>query len=409
MSTPFATLPKITLKPRKALPFHSRHPWVFAGAIDTAPAELSAGTEVLVESAERKPIARGLYNEHSNIRVRLYEWQLDSPIDPAFWEARLQQAVALRTRLFSATAQARDGRTTALRLVNSEGDGLSGLTVDQFGDYLVVQFTSLAVFQFRDVILDCLERLIQPAGILCRTEKGIRELEGLDLEDGLLRGQVPPEEFAIEEQGLTFEVDLTAGQKTGFYCDQRDNRRRVAQLAPPGELLDVCCYSGGFAINALKMGDATSATLVDSSSAALDLALRNAQRNGVAERVSAVHSRADEAMAILVEEGRQFATVVLDPPKMVRHRAGLEKALAGYQRLNEQGIALTQAQGLFVTCSCSGHVSHDDFAAMVARAALAVGRNVQVLEERGAGADHPALLSCPETRYLQALICRVLP
>src|SRR5690606_29481630 len=235
MSTPDEALPRVTLKPRRALPFFSRHPWVFAGAIADTDGDLEPGREVAVWSHEGEFIARGLSNPDSNIRVRLYSWQAGTPLDADFWSARLDEAIELRRRLGSDNC----------RLVFSEGDGLSGLTVDRYGEWLLMQITSRALYERRELLVELLQTKLGPRGIWLRTEKGIREAEGLAQSDGLVTGEPPQPPIFVTEQGVRFGVDVVAGQKTGFYYDQRDNRAAVARYCEGQRVLDLYCYTGG--------------------------------------------------------------------------------------------------------------------------------------------------------------------
>ena len=468
MSAP--ELPQIVLKPRKALPFFSRHPWVFQGAVDWLVGDPQPGDVVDVIDDVERFVARGLFNPESQICVRLYSWDEAVQLDEAFWSQRLDDAIALRRRLFGASqpddrrmdaspvrpvedsaehvAKTADGRgvhptggrpfatDSACRLVFSEADGLSGLTVDRYGDWLLVQVTSLALSKRLDLIVQLLQSKLQPRGIWLRTEKGIREAEGLELTDGLLWGEAPPRPLVIRENGVQFSLDVAEGQKTGFFLDQRDNRRRVAEFVraatgccfglPPGtgneindpthpssasvshRVLDVCCYSGGFALNCLVNGGASHVTGVDMSESALALARSNAELNGVADRLTLVKRDCFKALEELAAAGERFDTVILDPPKLARHRQGVAAALRGYYSLNRSAISLLKPGGLLVTCSCSGHVSHEMFLDALANAALHENRRLQILETRGAAADHPTSVTCLETDYLKCYLCRVV-
>jgi len=401
MSSTFV-VPEVRLKPRKALPFFSRHPWVYAGAIADVFGEPEPGAEVTLQSAEGNFIARGLYNPHSKVRVRLYAWQ-DVPLDDDFWAARFDEALDLRRRLFTDFSP-----NTACRLVYSEADRLSGVIVDRFGEWLIVQFTSLAIAQRREVAFAWLRDRLQPRGIYLRTEKGIRSLEGLDLHDGLVWGEPPPRPLFITENGVRYGVDLTEGQKTGFYLDQRENRAALARLCHGQRVLDVFCYSGGFALNCLVNGGATEVVAVDGSEAAIRLAQHNAELNGVAERLRLMREDGFRALEQLAAAGERFSVIVLDPPKLARHREGLEAALRGYFSLNRLAIDLLEPGGLLMTCSCSGIVSHELFVDTLARVGLDANRHIQILEARGPGPDHPASIHCLETDYLKCYLCRVV-
>ncbi len=386
------------IKPRRALPFFSRHPWVFAGAIGKYAKNLETGSEVLVLSNEGKPIARGLFNPASQIKVRLYSWDVEVPLDRDFWKARLESAISLRRRIFQDEAS-----FNACRLVFSEADDLSGLTVDRFGDWLVVQFTSAALAKRSDEICNLLQELLQPRGIWLRTEKGMSSAEGMDLSDQLLSGEAPPRPLLIEENSLSYGVDLCEGQKTGFYFDQRDNRLAAARYLH-GQVLDVCCYTGGFTLNALKHGRAEHVTGIDSSAPSLQMAKQNAARNGLENRCRFEQS---DALKYLETCEEKYDGIVLDPPKFARSRGGIQRAAKAYLKWNIAAINLLKPRSCLVTCSCSGLISHEDFEEIIARAAIDTNRKVRILESRGQAPDHPVATTCPENAYLKCLICEV--
>ena len=394
--------PQVILKPRHALPFFKRHPWVFGGAILSIQDELQTGDEVALVSHEGQFIARGLYNPHSQIRVRLYSWDADKPLDREFWRARLQSAFQLRFDLFGTS-----GEVTAYRLVNSEADGLSGLTVDRYDRWLTMQFTSLALSRRQEMLVELLRELAQPAGIWLRTEKGMHEAEGLEISDGLLWGEPPPRPLTIGEHGLRWEVDLIEGQKTGSYLDQRDNRRAVARLVAGHRVLDVFCYAGGFGIGALVWGHAHEVWAIDSSEAALRLARRNAELNRVADRWRGERLDGFKALEQLRDAGERFDTVVLDPPKLARGRAAFPQALRAYHSLNHLAVSVLKPEGLLVTCCCSGLVRREDFEQLLADVAIQSRRHIRILETRGAAPDHPLSPFCPENDYLKCYICSV--
>lgn len=397
-----AALPQVKLKPRRAMPFFHRHPWVFAGAIAHVPTDLEPGTEVDLVSSKNEFVGRGLYNPHSNIRVRLYNWEDDVPLDASFWSQRIDAAIAVRDGWLPPKSA-----DSAARLIFSEADGLSGLVVDRYGDWLSLQMTSLALSQRLDEIVQQLTERLQPAGIWLRTEKGIRDSEGLELSDGLLTGSEPPRPIFIEENGVRFGVDICQGHKTGFYLDQRDNRAALARYVKNDRLLDLFCYSGGFGLSAVVQGGAREVIGIDSSEPALGLARANAELNGVSDRVRFEKAKAFDALESFKASGELFDTVMLDPPKMTRHRAGTRQALRGYHSLNRMAIDVLRPGGMLVTCSCSGLIGREEFNGMLADVALQAKRPIRILESRGAAADHPVSIHCPETDYLQCNICAV--
>ena len=401
MSPP--TLPTVVLKKRRALPFFSRHPWVFAGAIHHVDGDPQPGAEVRVTSHEGQFIARGLFNPASQIRVRLYCWEESQPLDADFWASRINDAVVLREQLFGNDPAAR-----ACRLIYSEGDQLSGMTVDRYDDWLLVQWTSRALAARADLLVDLLQQRTGARGVWLRTERGIGEAEGLDIADGLVRGEAPPRPLFIRDNGLQFGVDVLEGQKTGFYFDQRDNRAAFARYVQGRHVLDAFCYTGGFGLTALMLGDAARVTAVDSSASALDTARANAELNSLAARGEFVRSDVAHYLEAAASNGDRFGAIILDPPKMARTRGGLSRAARGYLRLNRLALSLLEPGGVLATCSCSGLVTRETFLDILAKAALEAGRTLQVLELRGQAADHPVCIHCRETDYLKCVIARAV-
>jgi 23S rRNA (cytosine1962-C5)-methyltransferase len=390
---------RVVLQPKRARPFYGRHPWVFAGAIAAVEGQPEDGAVVDLVSHTGSFVARGLYNSRSQIRVRLYTWDESVPLERDFFRARLAAAVRLRDAL------GLNGPGRACRLVCSEGDGLSGLTVDRYDRWLVLQFTALGLAQRRDLFIDLLEELVQPEGCYLRTERGIGLLEGLEIRDGLLRGQAPASPVTIEENGLRFLVNLAEGQKTGFYLDQRDNRTAVASLARGRRVLDAFCYSGGFGLHAARAG-AVSVLGVDQSEPALHLAGENAKLNGL-DNLTFARADVFEHLQALAERGERFGLVVLDPPKFARARHAVEEALRGYRRLQALALRVLEPEGFLVTCCCSGLITVDLLEESLAQLAAQEKRDVQVLQRRGAAPDHPVSVACLESRYLKCLVTRV--
>jgi 23S rRNA (cytosine1962-C5)-methyltransferase len=392
---------RVILQPRRAQPFFGRHPWVYPGAIAAVVGAPADGAVVDLVSHAGNFVARGLYNAQSKLRVRLYSWDASVPLDAAFWRARLSAALRWRRQTLGFTAP-----DAACRLVFSEGDFLSGLIVDQFAGWLVVQFTSLGLAQRQDELVAALVDLVQPQGIYLRTEKGIGQLEGVELHDGLIWGAAPPTELTIREAGLRYAVDLREGQKTGFYLDQRDNRQTVARYAPGRRVLDVFCYSGGFGLHAARAG-ATSVLGVDGSATALALAQQNATLNGLTN-VRFQKADAFAHLAELVEQQQQFDLVVLDPPKFARTRAAVPEALRGYRRLHSLALRLLAPDGILVSCCCSGLITPEELEELLAQTAVDERRSVQMIERRGQAADHPISAVCRESSYLKCIISRAL-
>lgn len=390
-------------------PARGRHPWVFSGAVETTPADLAPADEVEVRAADGSFVAVGLYNPASQIRVRLYAWRSDERLDETFWRARVFEAVEHRAALGLLDPNG------ACRLVFSEGDGLSGLTVDRYGRVLAVQFTSLALWHRRDVLLQALRDALAPHGgvdgAVLRTEKGILEEEGLEVADQPLFGTIPDAPLEIVENGLRFGVDLRTGQKTGAYLDQRDNRQFVAPLGVGRRVADVCCYTGGFALRLLAAG-AKSVSGVDVSAGALERARDNAVRNDLGPaladgRWTLERGDAFKWLEARRDAGDRFGMIVVDPPRFARSTRGVPQALRGYSSLNELAVECLEPGGVLVTCSCTGRVSRDQFVGVLAGVEERTGRRIRLLASRGQPPDHPVSPTCPETAYLKCLVARV--
>lgn len=391
----------VVLKPKRARPFFGRHPWVLDSAVLRVDGDPADGDVVDLATHDGGFVARGLWNSASKIRVRLYAFDPATRLDAALWRSRIEAAAGLRRSL------GLDDRSGACRLVNSEGDDLSGLIVDRYGEWLSVQVTALAMANRLDMVCDALEAVVAPRGILLRgAERGLSKLEGLHLPDRLVRGAAPSGPVFVAEHGLKFGVDLAEGQKTGFYLDQRDNRQAAARHARGRRVLDMFCYSGGFSLACAAQGGAASVLAVDSSPKATTLAKANADLNGVAN-IAVETADAFEKLDALAGAGERFGMVILDPPKFARSRASLEEAMRAYHRINRLAVGLLEPGGILVTNSCSGAVARDDFLMMLSGVAQRSGRMVQLLEVRGAAADHPVNASCLDGEYLKCVIARV--
>ncbi len=390
---------RVLLLPKRARPFYGRHPWVYAGAIAAVEGEPADGDVVDLVSHAGNFIARGFYNGRSKIRVRLFSWDESVALERDFFRARIAAAVRLRALLNL------DRPGGACRLIASEGDGLSGLTVDRYDRWLAVQFTALGLARRRDMIVELLAEAVRPEGMVLRTERGIGQLEGLELRDGPLWGTLPDGPIRIDEDGLGFLVNLAEGQKTGFYLDQRENRRAVARLAAGRRVLDGFCYTGGFGLHAARAG-AREVIGVDQSEPALELARANAKLNGL-DNTTYVHADFFDHLDERAAQDERFGLVVLDPPKFARDRSAVEEALRAYRRLQARAIKLLEPEGILVTCCCSGLITMDMLEEVLSHIAAETRRDVQILERRGPSPDHPVSASCLESHYLKCLIARV--
>ena len=397
-----AVTDKIVLKPGKEKPVRQRHPWVFSGAIARVEGKPSDGGLVVVADSRGQPLACGGYNSRSQIRVRIWTWNAAEVVDADFLCERIRSAGQRREEL------RRANHTTAYRLVNAESDLLPGLVVDRYGDFLVVQFLTMGAERWRKEILDALVQLEMPKGIYERSDVDARRREGLQFAAGPLWGKEPPDAVEILEHARKFLVDVKGGQKTGFYLDQRENRRRIAAHATEKDILNCFCYTGGFSVYAGAAG-AMRIVNVDTSRDALALAKRNVALNGLS--VADDEYVEGDVFAVLHkyrDEGRTFDMVILDPPKFAFSQAQVQAAARGYKDINLVAMQILRPGGILATFSCSGLVSPDLFQKIVFGASVDAGRDVQVLEKLSQGSDHPILLSFPESEYLKGFICRVL-
>lgn len=392
---------RLILKKDRAKSVLQRHPWIFSGAIDRFQGEAHGGDIVEVATADGQLLGRAYVNPRSQIFARMLTWDPAAPVDEAFWRARLARAVAARPAALS-----------ACRLVNAEADGLPGLIVDRYGDYLVLQSLTLGIETHKEVIVQALAGLSAPRGIYERSDADVREKEGLVESCGLLWGEEPPELIEITEAAhdgrpLRLLVDVRRGHKTGFYLDQRENRRRAAPWLAGRETLNLFAYTGAFSVHALAAG-ATRVVNVDASADALAMARRNLELNGLpAPAEDFVEANVFELLRRYRNDGRQFDAIILDPPKLAFTAAQIDKASRAYKDLNLLAMKLLRPGGVLITFSCSGRVSFDLFQKIVFGAMLDAGREAAILERLGQPADHPIALAFPEGEYLKGLICRV--
>ena len=347
--------PQVILKKGREKSVRNRHPWIFSGAIERIEGKPNDGDVVDVWNSQARFVARGIINQRSQIAVRILTWDQDEHIGEGFWRGRLERAISVREAL------AADPLTDAYRLVHAEADGLPGLIVDRYGPWLVVQFLSLAAERYRTTIIDHLADLTAPQGIFNRSDDAVREKEGLVPVAGPIWGEVPPDLVEIAENGFRFLVDINLGQKTGFYLDQRENRKIAARYFRGAEVLNTFAYTGAFAVYAAAEG-ASRIINVDTSEEALQLARRNMRRNGFGGRED-VYATADafDLLRTYRDYGWHFDVIVLDPPKFARSKSQIEAAMRGYKDVNLLGMKLLRPGGYLITFSCSGAVSYDLF------------------------------------------------
>jgi 23S rRNA (cytosine1962-C5)-methyltransferase len=383
---------RIRLSPQRDAARYQSHLWIFDGDVAEVSGTPAPGDVVDVFSAKQRFVGRGFYNPHSKIRVRLLTFR-EEPIDEPFFIARLQAAVALRELVVS--------DATACRLVYGEGDLLPGLIVDRFGDTAVMQALGYGMDLRKDMLAELLLKHGRVNSVYLRNDAKSRALEGLPLEKGFVRG-TSSTTVEIREAGARFLVDIAEGQKTGWFCDQRDNRLAAARVAQ-GSVLEVFCHSGAFGIQAALHG-ARSVEGVDVSASAVTLAHRHAELNGVEARCRYRQADAFEELRRLERESVRYDMIILDPPAFARSKHAIPHALAGYKEINLRGIRLLRSGGVLVSCSCSHPISDQEFWSMLQSAARDAGRQVRLLEQRGQAPDHPVLFGMPETRYLKCYI-----
>ncbi len=390
----------LTLKPGRERSVVQRHPWLFESAIGNLSAQPPDGAVVDVRGSDGTWLARGTWSGKSQIRVRLWTWNVEEHIDAGLIQQRIATAIAGRQAI------AADPRTTAYRLVFSESDGLPGVIADRYGDFVVVQLSTVGAALRAQPIVEALVAQLAPRGIYERSDAEVRAKEGLEQAERLLWGEGVDGPIDILENGQRYSIDLVGGHKTGAYLDQRTNRRRVAAYCAGADVLSCFSYTGGFELEAAAAG-AQHITAIDSSAEVLALAAENAHRNGVTTPIEHVTGNVFGELRRFRAEGRTFDVIVLDPPKFVHSRNQIDRATRGYKDINLLAMQLLRPGGILATFSCSGLVSADLFQKVVFGAAVDAKRDVQILERLTQAPDHPVLLTFPEAEYLKGLLCRV--
>jgi len=411
---------EIHLRPKEDIRIRHGHPWIYHNEIARVEGEPQPGDEVEVRDARGLHVGYAFFNPNSKIRARIYS-RTAKAADEGFFVRAFEAAKEWRRLCFGE-------KPMSLRLVYGEADSVPGLIVDGFvgrppaasdkqhatdegagsrpGLWLSAQFLSLGVEVRKALIVKALCKVFAPDGIVERSDAPVRALEGLPESTGLLWGSVP-ERILMEENEALFEIDLAGGQKTGWFLDQRTNRRAAARYAAGHRVLDMFCNQGGFSILAAKAG-AASVLSVDSSAEALELLKRNADRNGVADRISAVEANAFDYLRDLEKMGQRFELIILDPPAFAKNRASLEGARRGYKELNLRAMHLLERGGVLATFSCSHWFSPEMFDAVLADAAFDSNRRLRLLDERTQDPDHPIVVGYDESRYLKCRIVQVL-
>lgn len=392
----------VILKKGKEKAVMQRHPWLFSGAVERVKGKPANGDVVRLVDAQGKFLAYGFYNSQSRVALRLLEWNEDLQINDDWFRKKIGVAVNGRANILA------DGNTNTCRLIFSEADYLPGLIVDKYADYLSLQILTSGIENNKAIIIDELQKLLNPKGIFDKSDAGSREHEGLETTSGVLAGSPPPELVEVKENGLTYGINIAEGQKSGFYCDQRDNRRIVAEHTAGKKVLDCFSYTGGFTLNSLNFG-AANVTSVDSSALAIDTLKKNIELNKLdAAKHSAIQSDVNKQLRKFKEDGEKFDVIVLDPPKYAPSRSALDRASRAYKDLNRIAMLLLNSGGLLATYSCSGAMDIDTFKQILAWAALDAGKEVQFIYQFCQPEDHPVRASFPEGEYLKGLLCRVI-
>ncbi len=388
-------MPRLHLKPGREKSLRQHHPWIFSGAIARVEGEPSSGATIEVLDAQGAFLAWAAFSPQSQIRARVWSFEAKERVDAAFFTRRIAAAIAARRPWLAGS--------DAARLIHGEADGLPGLVVDRYGEVLVLQVLAAGIEAWREIIVAALLQETRATAIYERSDAEVRALEGLPERCGALHGELP-ERVQIDEDGLRYNVDVRAGQKTGFYLDQRISRQRVRALAAGREVLNCFCYSGGFSLAALA-GGARAVLSIDSSAPALALARENLARNGFAkEGVEWREADAFSELRRLRDEARSFDLIVLDPPKFAPTAQHAARAARAYKDINLTAFKLLRPGGLLATFSCSGGIDALLFQKIVAGAALDARADARLVGHFEASPDHATTLAFPEGRYLKGLL-----
>jgi 23S rRNA (cytosine1962-C5)-methyltransferase len=389
-------LPQLVLKKNEQRRLQAGHLWVYSNEVDTRKTPLTGlqpGEVVVVQAASGKPLGTAYVNPHSLICARLFSRHAAARLDAALLERRLHSALQLRTHLFGAPFY---------RLVFGESDGLPGLVVDRYGDLLVVQITTAGMQRISKLLIEVLQQVTGATGILLRNDSPVRALEGLPQVNEVI-GSVP-DSVLLEEGGVHFQVPLGAGQKTGWFFDQRSNRLALHKYVKDKRVLDVFSYVGAWGLQAARAG-AAQVTCVDSSRLALDILQQSARENHL-NSVQVEAGDAFEVMQALQGGQRRFDVVIVDPPAFIKRRKDQRRGEQGYARLNRLALELLAPGGILVSCSCSMHLAESRLQQILLQAAVGQGRQLQILERGFQCMDHPVHPAIAETAYLKALFCR---
>jgi 23S rRNA (cytosine1962-C5)-methyltransferase len=378
-----------------------KHPWIFSGAIEKVKGNPPNGQTVKIFTSNKTIVGFGSFSPSSQIRVRVWSFNPQEIIDSDFFRKKILAASETRKQ-FIDTSQ-----TNAYRIINAESDGLPGLIVDRYSDFLVCQFLSSGAEFSKEIIVAILDEVFKPVGIYERSDVEVRTKEGLQPAKGLLKGTVPDDLIEVKENGFKFLVDIKEGHKTGFYLDQRDNRKLVSEFSNGKNVLNCFSYTGGFSVYALAAG-ANKVTQIESSASAIDISSKNFEINNLdSSSVENINGDVFEILRKFRDERKTFDLIILDPPKFAESSSQIQKASRGYKDINLLAIKLLNLGGILFTFSCSGHILPELFQKIVSGAALDSGREVKIIKQISQSSDHPVSLNFPEALYLKGLVCIV--
>lgn len=392
----------VILKKGKERIIQSKHPWIFSGAVDRIDEVKQNGETVLIKSFDGKELALGSISVHSQIAVRVWSFNCDETIDKKFFDNRIKSAIALREKIIDKKS------TNVYRLINSENDLLPGLIVDNYRNFVVCQFLSAGAVFWKSEIVEILNELLKPECIFERSDSDSLLKEKLQKNVGVLFGDEPPELIEVIENNIKFLVNIKSGHKTGFYIDQRDNRKAIQEFVRNKTVLNCFCYTGGFSLYA-KSVEAKHITNIDSSSEALNLLKQNFELNNYTiDNVENIEGDVFKLLRKFRDEDRKFDVIILDPPKFAESVSQVTKAARGYKDINLIAMKLLNPGGFLFTFSCSGHITQELFRKIVDDAAIDSGRIVKIIKQLTQSADHPVLSSFPEGLYLKGLCCEII-
>jgi len=387
---------ELTVKQNRTGPIAGFHPWVFSQAFVKIPDGIQSGEPVHLKNEKGEFLASGYFNSYSQITVRVWGYDENETVDETFFARRIEKAYSTRKRYLESP------ETDAFRVINGENDLLPGLIVDKYADYLVIQFHTAGIEFWKEKIIAALEKIIRPKGVYERSDMAARRFDHLSSVQGMLSGSVP-ELITIRENGLRFLVDVKRGQKTGFFLDQRDKRKAFTKYVKDASVLNCFSYTGGFSVYALA-GGAKKVTSIDSSEPAIGLARENVKLNGFADKCQFI---CDDVKAYLRKNSERFDAIVLDPPAFIKDRRKKKEGIMGYKSINEMAMRALTENGILVTCSCSNHLTLEEFRFLLSEAGGKVKRSFRILETFTHGIDHPQSVPFLEGEYLKCFFLTV--